>query len=116
MPTGIGVYGRIESRKEVMMTDQLDQTGQGDPLRLLSKREVLARVGVTYATVWAWMIRGDFPRSVKLVNTKSSRVGWYAHEIDQWLASRPQQRLKGDPLPQERGKAKIERHILKEGK
>ena len=31
--------------------------------RLISKAEVLDRIGVTYPTLWVWMRRGVFPRS-----------------------------------------------------
>ena len=31
--------------------------------RLISKPEVLDRVGVTFPTLWAWMRAGVFPRS-----------------------------------------------------
>jgi hypothetical protein len=34
---------------------------QNPPVRLLSKLEVLDRVGVTYPTIWSWMGDGLFP-------------------------------------------------------
>src|SRR6478672_6963776 len=35
----------------------------GAGAHLLSKRQVLAIVGVSYPTIWAWMRQGTFPRS-----------------------------------------------------
>jgi predicted DNA-binding transcriptional regulator AlpA len=60
--------------------------------RLLSKREVLAIVGVSYPTVWSWMRHGKFPRS-RVVGGKSM---WLSTEVEAWLAALPVRRLKGD--------------------
>ena len=67
------------------------------PLRLLSKVQVLDRVGVTYTTIWTWMREGTFPRSIRLSDGKCPRIAWYEHEVEFWLANRHRQRLKGDP-------------------
>ena len=68
------------------------------PTRLLFKREVLKRVGVTYPTVWKWMMAGKFPRSRLLgePGSKTAKVAWYEHEIEAWLLGLPLQALKGD--------------------
>jgi predicted DNA-binding transcriptional regulator AlpA len=60
--------------------------------RLLSKAEVLAVVGVTYPSLWAWMRAGNFPRS-RIVGGKSM---WLSSEINEWLARLPVRPLKGD--------------------
>jgi predicted DNA-binding transcriptional regulator AlpA len=60
--------------------------------RLLSKREVLAIVGVSYPTVWAMMRAGTFPRA-RVVGGKSM---WLSSEIEAWLAALPVRQLKGD--------------------
>jgi predicted DNA-binding transcriptional regulator AlpA len=60
--------------------------------RLLSKREVLAIVGVSYPTVWSWMRQGKFPRS-RVVGGKSM---WLSTDIEAWLATLPVRKLKGD--------------------
>jgi predicted DNA-binding transcriptional regulator AlpA len=62
------------------------------PVRLLHKGEVLAIVGVTYPTLWAWMRQGRFPRS-RIVGGKSM---WLSTEVEHWLAGLPVRRLKGD--------------------
>jgi predicted DNA-binding transcriptional regulator AlpA len=59
---------------------------------LLSKAEVCAAVGRSYQHLWTLMRRGEFPRS-RLVGT---RPMWLRHEIEEWIASLPVVRLKGD--------------------
>jgi predicted DNA-binding transcriptional regulator AlpA len=61
--------------------------------RLISKPEVLDRVGVTFPTLWAWMRAGTFPRSRDL----GGKACWLESEIDAWIENRPIRRLKGDP-------------------
>jgi predicted DNA-binding transcriptional regulator AlpA len=60
--------------------------------RLLSKREVLAIVGVSYPTLWSMMRANTFPRS-RVVGGKSM---WLSSEIEAWLAALPVRQLKGD--------------------
>jgi predicted DNA-binding transcriptional regulator AlpA len=60
--------------------------------RLLSKREVLAIVGVSYPTIWSMMRANTFPRS-RVVGGKSM---WLSSEIEAWLAALPVRQLKGD--------------------
>jgi predicted DNA-binding transcriptional regulator AlpA len=66
--------------------------GAPNQVRLISKGEVLDRVGVTYPTIWAWMRGGKFPRSRDL----GGKIGWIESEIDDWIANLPVRRLKGD--------------------
>jgi predicted DNA-binding transcriptional regulator AlpA len=63
------------------------------PTKILTKREMLDRVGVSYQTIWNWMCEGKFPRSRLLGDQK---VVWLEHEIEQWLATLPVQLLKAD--------------------
>lgn len=65
------------------------------PERLISKSEVLARVGASYPSIWEWMRQGRFPRSREL----GGRVAWLESEINDWIVNRPIRRLKGDPDP-----------------
>ena len=64
--------------------------------RLLSKREILARIPFSYPTIWSMMRKGTFPLSVKL-DDAGTKVAWYADEIDQFIESRERVELK--PLP-----------------
>ena len=60
--------------------------------RLLSKREVLAVVGISYPTLWSMMRAGTFPRS-RVAGGKSV---WLSSEIEDWLSQLPLRQLKGD--------------------
>jgi len=60
--------------------------------RLLSKREVLAIVGVSDPALWSMMRAGTFPRS-RVVGGKSM---WLGSEIEAWLAELPVRQLKDD--------------------
>jgi predicted DNA-binding transcriptional regulator AlpA len=60
--------------------------------RLMSKREVLALIGVSFPTVWKWMRAGKFPRSRVVVG----KVMWLSTDVEQWLDQLPVRRLKGD--------------------
>ena len=82
--------------------------------RLIRKKEVLQRVGLSYPTVWAMMRGGAFPRSIRLTDGPSAKVAWIESEVDEWMDNRPRQRLKGDSLLPEEGKPKIRRLVLKE--
>jgi len=59
---------------------------------LLSKRQVLAIINVSYPTLWSWMRQGKFPRS-RVVGGKSM---WLSTDIEAWLATLPVRKLKGD--------------------
>jgi predicted DNA-binding transcriptional regulator AlpA len=59
--------------------------------RLLSKGEMLDKVGVTYPTIWKLMRQGAFPRAVVI----GSKVAWLEHEVDEFIANLPRRRLKG---------------------
>jgi predicted DNA-binding transcriptional regulator AlpA len=64
----------------------------GGAIRLISKPEVLDRVGVTYPTLWSWMREGKFPRSRQL----GGKAAWVESEIEAWITALPVRRLKGD--------------------
>jgi predicted DNA-binding transcriptional regulator AlpA len=67
---------------------------RGPPgLTLLSRKEVLAKVGLTFPTIWKWMMQGKFPRSRDLGKRKSA---WIEAEVDEWIMQRPIRRLKSD--------------------
>jgi prophage regulatory protein len=60
--------------------------------RLVSKREVLDRIGVSYPTLWSWMRDGRFPRSREL----GGKICWLEREIEKWIDALPMRPLKGD--------------------
>ena len=45
-----------------MPTHEMSSASVPPPDRLLNKRLVLERVGVSYVTVWKWMGAGKFPQ------------------------------------------------------
>lgn len=55
------------------------------PGRLLRRREVLDRIGVSTSTLYQWMGEGDFPRPVHL---GSRLVAWREADVDRWIAAR----------------------------
>ena len=69
--------------------------------RLISKAEVIERTGLSYTTIWRWMRADQFPRGVVLAPRV---VRWHESEIEEWVASRERQRLKGDPEPEDETK------------
>ena len=54
--------------------------------RILCKDEVVALTGLSSATIYRMVARGEFPRPVQL---SPGRTGWRTDEIEEWLASRP---------------------------
>jgi len=62
------------------------------PARLLSRREVMERVPVSYPTIWKRMRAGTFPRSREI----GGKVCWVESEIEKWIADLPVAKLKGD--------------------
>ena len=79
----------LQKNKKVVLSSAPGHAGT----RLISKPEVLDRVGVTFPTLWAWMRAGTFPRSRDL----GGKACWLESEIDAWIENRPIRRLKGDP-------------------
>ena len=53
--------------------------------RILRLPRVLARVGLSRATVYALMAAGEFPASVKLT---ANAVGWLSSDVDAWISGR----------------------------
>jgi predicted DNA-binding transcriptional regulator AlpA len=75
----------------------MENLGPPTSVRLMSKAEVLAVIGVTYPTIWLWMREQRFPRS----RVVGGRVKWRSDEIEKWLVELPVRALKGDqPSPQ----------------
>lgn len=54
--------------------------------RLLTRGEVLARVGLSTSTIYEMMRRGAFPRPLRV---GQRAVRWRSDEIDAWIADLP---------------------------
>jgi len=57
-----------------------------DELRILRVSEVCARTGYSKTSLYRLEAEGRFPKRVKL---GENSTGWYAHEVDEYLASLP---------------------------
>jgi prophage regulatory protein len=66
--------------------------------KILTKRQVLARVPISYPTLWTMMKKGLFPRSREL---SEERVGWLESEIDSWIENLPIRALGGERKEEE---------------
>ncbi len=64
------------------------QTIQKD-LRILRRKQVETRTGLSRSTIYLHMSQGAFP---KPINLGARAVGWLECEIEAWLASRIEDR------------------------
>lgn len=55
----------------------------------LTVAQVLAIIGVSYATLWRWQKGGHFPHRRKL---GPNRVAFLRSEVEEWIESRPRVR------------------------
>ena len=56
--------------------------------RVLRRREVETRTGLSRSTIYAMIAEGVFPRPIKL---GKRAVGWPESTVDEWLESRSRQ-------------------------
>jgi prophage regulatory protein len=59
-----------------------------EALSILRRKQVQARIGLSCATIYAYMSEGTFPKPVKL---GPRAVGWIESEVDQWLDAQVKQ-------------------------
>jgi len=60
-------------------------------VRLLSKTEVLERVGgITFVTIWGWMREGKFPAARSL----GGKSVWVEAEVEAWIKALPLRKYK----------------------
>lgn len=74
-------------------------TSSAPPRRILRQPAVIERVGVHPTTLFRWERAGLFPNRILL---GPNSVGWYADEVDDWLAARKRQTDTGRPSPNPR--------------
>lgn len=53
--------------------------------RVLSKKQICAKTGLSRATIDRMVRKAEFPRPIRLT---SRRVGWLESVVDEWLAER----------------------------
>jgi predicted DNA-binding transcriptional regulator AlpA len=67
---------------------------------LIHKPELLALVGVSYGSIFAWMRTGKFPLAREIGSGgRSTKIAWIRAEVEAWLAARPQRQLRPPPPP-----------------
>lgn len=54
-------------------------------VRILRRRDVLARTGISKTKLYQLIAAGEFPPPVRLT---TARVGWPSNEIDTWISKR----------------------------
>jgi prophage regulatory protein len=69
--------------------------------KLISKRELLELIPLSYVTIWSMMRRGDFPKSIKITNGPTAKSAWYLDEVSAWQASRARTELKPVDAPED---------------
>jgi predicted DNA-binding transcriptional regulator AlpA len=70
--------------------DATRRTGGATPVRLIFKKELQRRIGLTFPTVWRLMRAGLFPRA-RVIGGKTA---WIEAEIDAFIAALPLRRYK----------------------
>jgi prophage regulatory protein len=55
------------------------------PATILRCREVMRRTGLSRATIYRLMARGQFPCQVRI---SDAAVGWSEAEVEEWVRSR----------------------------
>jgi prophage regulatory protein len=55
-------------------------------MSMISKAEVVSRIGLSAPTIWRRVKAGDFPKPRQLT---PNRIGWLESEIEEWELSRP---------------------------
>jgi prophage regulatory protein len=75
--------------------------------KILRRPALLAKTGLSYPTLWRYEREGKFPQRIQL---GANSVGWYEHEVDEWLTSRRRGVLPIDTLNVAPGKKFEEIH------
>ena len=71
---------------------------------ILRFAQVRERTGLSRATVYRRMRKGEFPAAIDLGGGHA--LGWFEEEIDSWVAGRPRHipqghgRMKSEPTPE----------------
>lgn len=56
--------------------------------RILRKKEVLQRIGISNASLYRLIAKGEFPTGIKLTGQEGRAVGWLSSDIDNWISNR----------------------------
>ena len=72
-----------------LMVAPLASCATNKSIHILRLPEVIARVGLCRASIYAQIQNGNFPKQISL---SARAVGWLEHEVDAWLAARVEAR------------------------
>lgn len=67
-------------------TGDYDDQEKPTRLRILRRKQVESRTGLSRSTIYARIAEGSFPRPIDLGGGRA--VGWVEREIEAWLRSR----------------------------
>lgn len=59
--------------------------------KIIRRREVCERVGLSYTTIWRYERDGLFPQRIQLKSNATgmrAAVGWHSDEVDAWIHDR----------------------------
>jgi predicted DNA-binding transcriptional regulator AlpA len=70
------------------------------PIRRLTKKEVLAIVGISHVTLWDWIRQGRFPAPVVIGPEGGARstIGWIDTEVYNFMANSPRRHPRGSTV------------------
>lgn len=57
-------------------------------IKILRLKDVQTMTGLSRSTIYAEIVKGEFPKQVQLTGSRS--VGWHENAIILWIKSRPQ--------------------------
>ena len=60
-------------------------------MQILRLKDVIAKTGLSKASIYKQQATGNFPRSIALTGLPGrnrSAVGWYAYEVEVWMQAR----------------------------
>ena len=67
-----------------------DHDGDDAAVRLISKSQVVDRVGVCFPTIWGWIRQRRFPHGRSI----GGRTMWIEREVEAWILDQPQRSYK----------------------
>jgi prophage regulatory protein len=83
----------VDASLVVSHTARMTQQPKPEPIhrtsRIIRKPALAERIGVHHMTIWRWCKSGTFPKPVRL---GANSIGWYEHEIEEWLNNRSRER------------------------
>jgi prophage regulatory protein len=83
------------------------QSASSLPTKILRRRAVVERVGLSSTTIWRLVRAGRFPAPVQL---SAQAIGWREHDIEAWLTSREVSPEGARPSPNPRAHRAVAAH------